>query len=96
MPGDAVHSHQVRSVLQNMRCKDVPALLEDCCSMVPGAWSESGALEKTLTQLAVGSRLDVVEAKAARFCHMGLHDLRLSDMRSLVQAHESLTALQTT
>ena len=96
MPGNAVHSHQARSVLQNMRCKDVPTLLEDCCSMVPGAWSQSGALEKTLAQLSVGDKLDVLEVEAARFCHMGLHDLRLSDMPSLVQAHQSLTALQTT
>ena len=92
---NAMHSHQDRLVLQNMRCKDVPTLLEYCCTMVPGAWTKSAALEKTLAKLAVGDRLDVHEVENARFCHMRLHDLRLSDVPSLVHAHQSLTALQT-
>ena len=81
-------------MVQALRCKQVPALLEECCSTVPGAWSRSGALSSTLAQLDSGKQLQVHDFEAARFCHLGLHDLRLSDVPDLLEAHQSLVAGQ--
>lgn len=81
-------------MVQALRCKQVPALLEECCSMVPGAWSRSGALSSTLAQLDSGKQLHICDLEAARFCHLGLHDLRLGDVPLLLKAHQNLVGGQ--
>ena len=82
------------AALQGMRCKDVQWLLEDYRSMVPGAWSASGALAKDLAQLSEDERMKMDAFAVARFSHLTLHDLRSADVPELLSAHRRLTSLQ--
>ena len=80
--------------VQELCCGDVPQLLRDYAAVLPGAYSQSGALQTALGQLGSSDMVQLRPIDVARFVHLRPDELRVGDVPGLLEARQTAGALR--